>query len=59
MNETPPSLARAIAILSSETDCMTADTSGMFMESGASSPCLYFAMGVFKDVFKGTQSAEE
>jgi len=38
---------------------MIADTSGMFMESGGSSPRLNFATGVLSDVLAGVQSAEE
>ena len=59
MKDTPPSFARAIAILSSDTDCMIADTIGMFMEIAGSSPFLYFTRGVFKDTFAGMHSEEE
>ena len=59
MNEMPPSLARAIAILSSETDCIIAETSGMFIVIAEVSPFLNLTTGVFRLTFEGTHSAEE
>ena len=38
MNEIPPSFASAIASLSLETDCITAETIGMFIVKGHFSP---------------------
>ena len=56
MKDIPPSFAKAIAILSSETDCMMAETMGIFKLMGHSSlPFLYFTRGVFKLTFAGTQ----
>ena len=58
--EMPPSFASAIAIVSFETDCIIADTIGMFRESGHSScPFLYFTSGVFRLTAAGMHSAEE
>ena len=59
MKDTPPSFARAIAIRSSDTDCMIADTIGMFMEIAGSSPFLNFTSGVFRETCAGIHSAEE
>ena len=43
MKETPPCLASAMASFSPETDCMMAETIGMFMARGHSSwPLRYF-----------------
>ena len=55
----PPSLASATAILSSETDCMIADTIGMFIEMAGSSPLRNLVRGVFRLTFAGIHSAEE
>ena len=51
----PPSCASAIASVSFETDCMTADTIGMFIVSGQASPAflLYLTTGVRSDTFAG------
>ena len=57
MKETPPSLARAIAIVSLETDCMMAETRGMDMVMADSSPFLNLTRGVFRETLLGTQSA--
>ena len=47
-------------MLSSETDCMMAETSGMFMVSGhSSSPLRYFTSGVRRLTLDGMHSAEE
>ena len=59
MNEIPPSLARATAILSSETDCMIADVIGMFIIIAGSSPFLNFVMGVLRLTLAGIHSADE
>ena len=59
MKEMPPSFARAMAMVSLETDCMTAETMGMFMERGHSSPLLNRTMGVRRLTLEGMQSAEE
>jgi hypothetical protein len=59
MNETPPSRAKAIAIVSLETDCMMADTIGTFKDSAGVSPFLNFTSGVCNETFAGTHSADE
>ena len=59
MKETPPSRARAMAMRSSDTDCMTAETRGMFIERGGSSPRRKRHRGVRSETFAGTQSVEE
>ena len=60
MKEMPPSLASAHAIFSPETDCMIAETIGIFKESsGSSFPFRNFTSGVFKETFAGVHSAEE
>jgi len=59
MNETPPSLARAVAMLSSETDCMIAETIGIFKVIAGSSPFLNLTRGVFKLTSAGIHCAEE
>ncbi len=59
MKEIPPSLERAIAILSSETDCMIADTIGIFKVIAGCSPFLNFTKGVCKSTLAGTHSLEE
>jgi len=55
----PPSRASAAASFSPETDCITAETSGMLMLSGLASPTRNLQTGVLSDTFCGTQSAEE
>ena len=58
MNDRPPSLARATAILSSDTAAMMADTMGTESSRGhSSSPLRYFTKGVFRLTAAGTQSA--
>ena len=47
-----------MASLSSETDCITADTKGMFIVIALSSPFLNFTTGVFKLTLAGIHSAE-
>ena len=59
MKEIPPSLANAIAMVSLDTDCITAETMGMFMERGHSSPFLNRTMGVRRLTLDGIQSADE
>jgi hypothetical protein len=56
MNDRPPLRASAIANPSSETDCMIAETNGMFSEILGSSPLLNFTNGVFNDTFCGVHS---
>ena len=58
INEIPPSFARATASVSFETDCITAETIGMFIVKGHFSPAflLYRTIGVFKFTFAGIQS---
>ena len=60
MKDIPPSLASAIAMLSSETACIIAEVIGMFIDIGdSSSPFLNFTNGVFKLTLAGIQLAEE
>ena len=59
MNETPPSFASAIAIVSFETACMIADVMGMFIESFGSSPFLNFTSGVFSETLFGMHLSDE
>ena len=59
MNESPPSRARAMAMLSSETDCIHAETKGIFTDKGDSSPFLNLHKGVLSETFEGTQFSEE
>ncbi len=55
----PPSLASAIAMRSSDTDCMMAETRGIFMLNPGSSPFLKRTTGVFSETFAGIHSTEE
>ena len=59
MNETPPSFASAIAILSFETACMIADVIGMFIEIFGSSPFLNFTSGVLRETLFGMHLSDE
>ena len=60
MNEIPPSFASAIASLSPETACITADVSGMFMlRGGSSTPFLNFVIGVLRLTFSTLHSFDE
>jgi hypothetical protein len=59
MNDTPPSVAKAIANLSPDTDCIIADTMGMFIVIADSSPFLNFTKGVLRLTFAGMHSLEE
>ena len=59
MKDTPPSVARATARRSPETDCMMAETIGMFIMIFGVSPFLNFTRGVFRLTFAGIHSAEE
>ena len=59
MNEIPPSRAKAIAMLSSETDCIIALVKGMFIERGDSSPFLNLQRGARKETLEGTQFSDE
>ena len=59
MKEMPPSFARATAILSSDTACITAETSGMFMVKAGSYPFLNFTTGVFRLTLSTIHSLEE
>ena len=55
------SFASAMASLSSETACITAETIGMFIVRGHFSPAflLNFTTGVQRLTLSGTQSADE
>ena len=55
----PPSRASATAIRSSDTACMTADTSGMFIVIALSSPRRNRVTGVRSDTLAGMQSLDE
>jgi hypothetical protein len=59
MNDIPPSRARATAILLSDTDCIIAETNGMFSEIADSSPLRNFTAGVLSEIFEGIHSADE
>ena len=59
MKEIPPSFANATAIPSSETACITAETSGIFALILGSSPFLNLVIGVASDTFSGLASALE
>ena len=49
MNDRPPSVASATAMLLSDTAAMMAETMGMFREMGhSSSPLRYLTRGVFR-----------
>jgi len=56
MKDNPPFLARAIAILSSDTDCIIADTKGMFKYKSDSEPFLNFVNGVLRLILSGVHS---
>ena len=56
MKEIPPSLASATAIVSFDTACITAETSGIFARIDGCSPILYLTTGVDKSTFSGVQS---
>ena len=59
MKEHPPSLDRATASLSLETDCMMAETMGIFKLIAGSSPFLNFTSGVTSVTLSGIHSEEE
>ena len=59
MKDTPPSLARAAASFSPETDCITAETRGMFMVRAGASFILNLHRGVTNDTFWGVHAEEE
>ena len=59
MKDTPPSRARAAASFSPDTDCITADTRGMFMDRAGASPTRNLQIGVTRDTFCGVQAEEE
>ena len=59
MNASPPSRASATAMLSSETDCIHAEISGMFIDNGGCSPFLNLHRGVLSETFDGTQFSDE
>ena len=54
-----PSLAKAIAILSSDTACIIAETNGTFSDNAGSSPFLNLTSGVFKLTFSARHSVDE
>ena len=59
MKDRPPSLARAMASVSFETDCMIAETIGMFRLSGHSScPLRYRTRGVFSETLSGMHCSD-
>ena len=55
-NARPPSRASAMAMRSSDTACMMADTSGMFSMTGLCSPRAKRTTGVRSDTLAGMQS---
>ena len=55
----PPSLARAIAIVSFDTACMIAEVIGMLSEILGSSPFANFTSGVLRETFAGIHLSEE
>ena len=58
MKERPPSRASAMAMVSLDTDCMMAETMGMFrLMAGSSWPFRYFTRGVRRDTLAGMQSS--
>ena len=59
MKEMPPSCASAMAMRSSETACMMAETIGILAYSADCSPLWYLTIGVRKLTFAGIHSAEE
>ena len=59
IKEIPPSCARAMAILSSDTDCMMAETIGILMVMSGSVPFLYFTRGVFRLTWEGMHWVDE
>ncbi len=55
----PPSLARAMARVSLDTDCITAEVRGRFREmAGSSKPLRYLTRGVFKLTLSGMHSSD-
>ena len=52
-------MERAIAIFSPDTDCMIAETSGIFMVIAEVSPFLNFTSGVRKSTLVGMHFSEE
>ena len=55
----PPSFASAMASVSLDTDCMTAEVRGMFREmAGSSWPLRNLTSGVFRLTLSGMQSSE-
>ena len=59
MKEMPPSVARATPMSTPETDCMIAETIGIFSVMAGSSPRLKRVSGVFSDTLLGMHSEEE
>ena len=59
MNANPPSRAKALAIVSLDTDCIHALTSGILIDNGASSPFLNLHKGVLSETLDGTQFSDE
>src|SRR5665648_1284362 len=59
IKDIPPSFASATASLSSETDCMIAETRGMFISIAGCSPFLYLTTGVLKLTFSALHSFDE
>ena len=59
IKEMPPSLARAMAMVSLDTACIMAEVRGMFRVIADSSPRLNFTSGVLRDTLSGMQSVPE
>lgn len=53
IKDNPPFRARAMAILSSDTDCIIADTNGMFKYKSDSESFLNFVNGVLRLILSG------
>ena len=56
MNERPPFFAKAMAMFESDTDCIIADTKGMFSDILGVSPLRYFTSGVRSETASGVHS---
>ena len=54
INESPPLRANSMASSGPETDCMIAETKGMFNSIAACVPAACFTSGVRKETLEGT-----
>ena len=54
MKDSPPLRASSMANLGPDTDCMIAETKGMFSSIAGFSPTLCFTSGVFSETLVGT-----